>query len=84
MRHFIYFSNSAVTSGKYIQDDLMSAGRMDIAIHTLISAFFLSHQIRNDVILHLVFYGMPDPPKHIEIHSSKINLSKKDIAGFLK
>jgi tRNA (pseudouridine54-N1)-methyltransferase len=86
MRHFVYFSNSAATSGKALSGgDLMKAGRMDIAIHSLISAFFLSHDFRKDVILHLVFYGMPDPPKHIEIDSSKgLDLSKRDVAGFLK
>lgn len=79
MRHFVYFSPSARTSGK-IGDDLMKAGRMDIAIHSIISAFFLSKKVRDDVIMHLVFYGGPDPPKHIEIHSSKAELSKKDVA----
>jgi tRNA (pseudouridine54-N1)-methyltransferase len=63
----------------------MKAGRMDIAIHTLIAAFFLSHKIREDVKIHLIFYGMPDPPKHIEITASgELDLSKKDVAGLLK
>ncbi len=85
MREFIYFSNSAVTSGGYIGEDLMKAGRMDIVIHTLIAAFFLSHNARDNVKMHLVFYGMPDPPKHIEMDSSKgLEISKKDVAGMLK
>ena len=85
MREFIYFSRDARTSGNF--KDLMKAGRMDIACHTVISAFFLSHNLREDVKLHLIFYGPPDPPKHIEIISSeRLNefLSKKDVAGLIK
>lgn len=92
MRQFVYFSASAATSGKALSDgDLMKAGRMDIAIHVLIASFFLSHAVREDVKLHLVFYGMPTPPRHIEIHLKKKNetgkefdISKKDVAGLLK
>jgi len=83
MRHIIYFSRHAQTSGNFT--DLMKAGRMDIAIHTIISSIFLSHGARDDVIVHLVFYGMPDPPKHVEIHASdELDISKKDVAGLIK
>ena len=85
MRTFVYFSQSARTSGNFASDDLMGAGRMDIAIHVIINAFFLSHKLRDDVVLHLVFYGMPDPPKHIEIRiSGETNVSKKDVATLIK
>jgi len=85
MRSFVYFSSSARTSGNFDMSDLMSAGRMDIAIHVMINAFFLSHKLRDDVTLHLVFYGMPDPPKHIEIRiSGETNVSKKDVATLIK
>jgi|SRR3989344_671674 len=87
MRHFVYFSGVAVTSGKALSsgDNLMKAGRMDIAIHSIISAFYLSHSIREDVVVHLVFYGQPDPPKHIEIHvNPELDISKRDVAGLIK
>lgn len=85
MRNFVYFSNSASTSGKALSGDLMKAGRMDIAIHTIIASFFLSHDVRKDTKLHLVFYGMPDPPKHIEIEIKEgLDISKKDIATLIK
>ncbi|MBI4116164.1 hypothetical protein HY449_00285 [Candidatus Pacearchaeota archaeon] len=83
MRHFIYFSKSAATSGNFT--DLMKAGRMDIAIHVVIASFFLSHDFRKDAKLHLVFYGMPDPPKHIEIQvKDELEISKKDVGGLIK
>jgi len=86
MREFIYFSASAVTSGNALSNsDLMSAGRMDIAIHTIIATFFLSHDFRKDVKLHLVFYGQPDPPKHIEMQiTPELEINKKDIASIIK
>ncbi len=85
-KHFIYFSSKAVTSGKALaQRDLMKAGRMDIAIHSFIQGIFLSHGVREDVKFHFVFYGMPDPPKHIEIQAnSELNISKKDVATLIK
>jgi len=85
MREFVYFSGSARTSGNFQLDNLMKAGRMDIAINVIIAAFFLSHSSREDVKLHLIFYGMPDPPKHIEIQVSKeLEISKKDIGNLIK
>lgn len=92
MREFIYYSRSAPTSGKYVGDDLMKSGRLDIAIHTVISSFFLSHKIRDDVKLHLIFSGMPDPPKHFELKPvtegvtgvDKIYLNKSNISIVIK
>lgn len=88
MKHFVYFSKSAVTSGNALsqsEGNLMKAGRMDIAIHSVIAGFFLSHDLRKDVKMHLVFYGMPDPPKHIEIEiKPELNISKKDVANLIK
>jgi tRNA (pseudouridine54-N1)-methyltransferase len=88
MKEFIYFSNTATTSGKALSDNggnLMKAGRMDIALHVIIASFFLSHNIRKDVKLHLIFYGMPTPPRHIEIQvTDELDISKKDIANLIK
>lgn len=90
MREFIYFSSKARTSGNW--DDLMEAGRMDIACHVFINSFFLSKQLRKDTKLHMIFYGSPDPPKHLEFNpdlqvegvQKKVDISKKDIAGLIR
>ena len=88
MRHFVYFSKSAVTSGSALSKaggNMMHAGRMDIAIHAMIQGLFLSHGFRDDVKMHLVFYGSPDPPKHIEIQVKEgLDISKKDIGNMIK
>ena len=95
MREFIYYSNKGRTSGNFT--DLMKAGRMDIVCHIVINSFFLSKRMREDVKLHLMFNGPPDPPKHIEITATtrtgipktgkevgSIDISKKDIGGLIK
>lgn len=90
MREFIYFSSKARTSGNW--DNLMEAGRMDIACHVFINTFFLSKQLRKDTKLHMIFYGSPDPPKHLEFNpdkqvegvQKKVDISKKDIGGLIK
>jgi len=83
MREFIYFSSKAHTSGNF--DDLMKAGRMDIAIHFIINSFFLSNNLRDDVKLHLIFYGPPTPPRHlILISNPEMPISKKDVAGLIR
>ena len=85
MRNFVYFSSKARTSGNFRTDELMKAGRMDIMLHVIIAGFFLSHDFRKDAKIHLVFYGMPDPPKHIEIQvTPDLEISKKDLGGLIK
>ena len=86
MRHIVYFSASASTSGKSLSEgNLIKAGRIDIAIHSLIQGIFLSHDFRRDVKMHLIFYGMPDPPKHIEIQvKEETPISKKDVGKLIQ
>ncbi|MFA5856181.1 MAG: tRNA (pseudouridine(54)-N(1))-methyltransferase TrmY [Candidatus Pacearchaeota archaeon] len=93
MRHFVYYSAKARTTGNF-GDDLMKAGRMDIACQIVIMAFFISNKLRDNVKLHLVFNGPPDPTKHLELFPGKKlypddekeerDISKKDVAGLIK
>ena len=83
MREFVYYSSKARTSGNWT--DLMKAGRMDIVCNVIISAFFISKQMRDDVHLHLIFDGAPNPPMHLEFISNKdMPISKKDVGGLIK
>lgn len=92
MREFIYYSRTAPTSGKYITENLQKSGRIDIAIHTVIASFFLSHKIRTDTKLHLVFAGPPTPPRHLLLQPAtegktgvdKIYISKTNVSAILK
>ncbi len=85
MREFIYYSKSAVTAGNMIKDDLMKAGRMDIVCNVIISVFFVSNAMRDDVRLHLIFDGPPSAPRHLVLESNKeMPISKKNVAGLIK
>ncbi|MBR9706138.1 hypothetical protein GOV14_03830 [Candidatus Pacearchaeota archaeon] len=83
MREFVYYSKNARTSGNF--KDLMKAGRIDIVCNVIIQAFFLSNKTREDMHLHLIFDGPPNPPMHFEIISNPdLPISKKDVAGLIK
>lgn len=92
MREFIYYSKNAVTTGNFDLTNLMRAGRMDIACNIVIMSFFVSHAMRQDAKLHLIFDGPPDSPKHLEMFPGKklegvekqVDISKKDVAGLIK
>jgi len=92
MREIIYYSRTAPTAGSYIGEDLQASGRIDIAVHTVIVTFFLSHKLRTDAKLHMIFAGPPTPPRHLELFPvtegetgvDKIYLAKKDVSSILK
>ena len=63
----------------------MKAGRMDIVINVIIASLFLSHKLRENVHIHLIFNGPPNPPMHLEfISNAEMPISKKDVAGLIK
>jgi len=85
MREFIYYSKKARTSGNFDIKNLMKAGRMDIVCNVIINVFFLSRRMRENIHLHLIFDGPPNPPMHLELISDKdMPISKKDIAGLIR
>jgi tRNA (pseudouridine54-N1)-methyltransferase len=85
MREFVYYSASAVTAGNLIGDDLKKAGRMDIVCNFIVSVFFVSNAMREDVRLHLIFDGGPNNPRHLVFESNKdMPISKKNVAGLIK
>lgn len=85
MREFVYYSKSAVTAGNLIGSDLKKAGRMDIVCNFIVSCFFTSNAMREDVRLHLIFDGGPNNPRHIVMESNgEMPISKKDVAGLIK
>lgn len=81
MREFVYYSKVAPTSGRF-GEDLKKAGRLDVALNSFLQVFYVSNDVRKDTVLHLVFDGPPDAPKHLIINptkSEKVTLSKKDL-----
>jgi len=85
MREFVYYSKNAVTAVNLIGDNLMKAGRMDIVCNVIISVFFVSNAMRDDVRLHMIFDGGPNNPRHLVMESNKeMPISKKNVAGLIK
>lgn len=92
MREFVYYSKTGVTAGNMIKDNLMKAGRIDIACQFIIQSLFISRAMRDDTKVHLILNGPPDYPKHLELFPGKtlggiekdIDISKKDVAGLIK
>ncbi len=85
MREFVYYSAKAVTAGNLIKEDLKKAGRLDIVCNFIVSVFFVSNAMRDDIRLHLIFDGGPNNPRHLVFESNKdMPISKKNVAGLIK
>ena len=83
MREFIIYSQKASTA-PFIRD-LKAAGRIDVLLHSIISALFASNTFRDDVRLHLILMGPPNAPRHITIEYKEGNtISKKDMKKLLE
>ena len=58
---------------------------MDIVCNVIISVFFVSNAMRDDVRLHLIFDGGPNNPRHLVLESNdEMPISKKNVAGLIK
>jgi len=79
MRRFIVVGHRATTSGGFKLDDLSgSTGRLDVLLRCINSAFFLSHDIRREVEVHLVLLGLPTPPKTLRFVGSELKYLNPD------
>jgi len=79
VRRYIVIGHRATTSGSFKLDDLCGgAGRLDILLRCINSAFFLSHTIRKDVEVFLVLRGQPSPPKTLRFVGSELKYLNPD------
>ena len=83
MRRFVVYSSSASTAP--VIRDLKAAGRIDVLLHSIISALFASNDFRDDVEIHLIMMGPPTSPRHIMIKYDENNtISKKDLKKLIE
>jgi len=83
MRKFIVYSKDASTAPRI--SNLKAAGRIDILLHSIISAMFASNTYRDDVELHLFLMGPPNAPRHIKVkYDEKNTISKKDLKRLIE
>ncbi len=79
MRRFVIVGHRAPTSSQFNLNDLCgSAGRLDVLLRCINSAFFLSHDFRKDVELYLVLLGEPDPPKTLRLVGRELKYLNPD------
>jgi tRNA (pseudouridine54-N1)-methyltransferase len=79
MKHFLVVAHKAVTCGDYSLNDMPgSAGRMDILCRCVSSAFFLSHDLRRDVQIHLLLLGEPHPGRLVRFEGEYVRYLSPD------
>ncbi|MDD1767685.1 MAG: tRNA (pseudouridine(54)-N(1))-methyltransferase TrmY [Methanomassiliicoccales archaeon] len=79
MRRFIVIGHRATTSASFKLDDLCGgAGRLDVLLRCINSAFFLSHDIRRDVEMFLVLLGPPSSPKTLRFVGNELKYLNPD------
>jgi len=79
MRRFIIIGHRARTDHRFKLDDVCGgAGRLDVLLRCVNSAFFLSHAIRKDAEVYLILQGQPDPPKCIRMVGDELRYLNPD------
>jgi tRNA (pseudouridine54-N1)-methyltransferase len=79
VRRFIIIGHKAATAADFKLDDLAGgAGRLDVLLRCINSAFFLSHDIRKDVEVILVLQGPPGPVRTIRLVGSELRYLNPD------
>jgi tRNA (pseudouridine54-N1)-methyltransferase len=79
MRRFIVIGHKAATAADFKLDDLAGgAGRLDVLLRCINSAFFLSHDLRKDVEVVLILQGPPGPARTIRLVGSELRYLNPD------
>jgi tRNA (pseudouridine54-N1)-methyltransferase len=79
MIRFVVAGHRATASGDFKLDDIAGgAGRLDVLVRCVNSAFFLSHRIRTDVELFLILGGGPEAPKTVRFCGSELRYLNPD------
>ena len=79
MRYFVITGHKAATDGSFKLDDLAGgAGRMDILVRCVNSAFVMSHNLRKDAEIYLVLEGGEDAPKTVRINGATVRYLNPD------
>ncbi|MBE6523925.1 MAG: tRNA (pseudouridine(54)-N(1))-methyltransferase TrmY [Thermoplasmata archaeon] len=79
MRYFVITGHKAVSTADFKLDDIAGgAGRLDILVRCVNSAFFLSHNLRKDVEAYLVLEGGDDPPKTVIFRGDSLRYLNPD------
>jgi tRNA (pseudouridine54-N1)-methyltransferase len=86
-RTFIIVGNKAATAQFSLDDLSGAAGRMDLLCRAVGAAFFISHDMRRDVVVYLVLLGPPTPPRCVRFSGPTVrnmNPDERNIAGLIR
>lgn len=79
MRYFVITGHRASTTPDFKLDDICGgAGRLDVLVRCVTSAFFLSHEIRKDTEVFIVLQGGDDAPKTVRFSGETIRYLNPD------
>jgi tRNA (pseudouridine54-N1)-methyltransferase len=79
MIRFVVLGHRAYTTGDFKLDDICGgAGRLDILVRCVNSAFFLSHDLRKDTELYLILEGGSDAPKTVRFYGPELRYLNPD------
>ncbi|MCL2786620.1 MAG: tRNA (pseudouridine(54)-N(1))-methyltransferase TrmY [Methanomassiliicoccaceae archaeon] len=79
MIRFVVAGHRATASGDFKLDDIAGgAGRLDVLVRCVNSAFFLSHSIRTDVELFLILQGGEAAPKTVRFAGNELRYLNPD------
>lgn len=79
MRYFVVTGHRATSVPDFKLDDICGgAGRLDVLVRCVTSAFFLSHEIRKDTEVYLILQGGDDAPKTVRFSGENIRYLNPD------
>ncbi len=79
MRRFVIIGHRASSTGDFKLDDICGgAGRLDVLLRSVNSAFFLSHALRRDVEAYLILQGGKDAPKTLRLRGDELRYLNPD------
>ena len=79
VNRFIVLGHRAYTTGDFKLDDICGgAGRLDILVRCVNSAFFLSHDLRKDSEIYLVLEGGTDAPKTVRFYGPDMKCTSQE------
>ncbi len=88
MKEFLLYSRKGVTSSDFNIKDLPgSGGRMDLICRSIISALWLSNEMRKDTRINICLNGPPDPPLSLRFDGAKlkkVSPDERNVATWLK
>ena len=76
---FAVIGHRARTDGSWSLNDMPGgAGRMDVLCRAVNTSFFLSHDLRRDVVCYLVLRGEPGPEKTVRFEGDRVRYLSPD------